>query len=211
MMQPLDEEQTALARRRYDRIAPIYDAVEGLMEFRARSWRRDLWSRVGPGSVLELGIGTGKNLCFYPRDREVVALDLSPRMLAIASARAKHLAARVQLQVGDVQCLPFANSSFSVIVATFLFCSVPDPQLGLAEVCRVLRPGGQLLLLEHVLSERPLLRVLLRRLDPVSFRLWGAHINRDTVKAVRDAGFADVVTTNLSFDIVRRIEARAPS
>ena len=87
----LDDRETRLTRRRYDRIAPIYDALEWMMEWRARGWRRDLWARVGAGRLLEMGVGTGKNIRYYPAERDVVAMDISERMLA----RAQHICARV--------------------------------------------------------------------------------------------------------------------
>jgi SAM-dependent methyltransferase len=131
-------------------------------------------------------------------------------MLERARRRAARLGSSARLDVADVQALPFPDASFDTAVATFVFCSVPDPVLGLRELRRVLKPGGRLLLLEHVLSERPWLRGLMRRLDPLPYHLWGAHLNRETVQNVRTAGFADVRATDLSFDIVKRIEARAP-
>lgn len=206
----VDERATALARRRYDRIAPIYDALEWMMEWRARRWRRDLWARVGSGGIVELGVGTGKNLRYYPPDQEIVAMDLSANMLARARRRAERLGSRVHLELGDVQQLRYPDASFNVVVATFLFCSVPDPLLGLTEARRVLVPGGRLLLLEHVLSRRPVLRRVMRWIDPVTSRVWGAHVDRDTVDTVRRAGFRDVVETDLWLDVVKRIEAVAP-
>lgn len=95
------------------------------------------------------------------------------------------------------------------MVATFLFSSVPDPVLGLTEAKRVLKPEGHLLLVEHVASQRPVLRRLTRWLDPIPLHIWGAHIDRDTVDNVRRVGFVDVVDTNLSLNVVKRIEARA--
>ncbi|HVZ34173.1 MAG TPA: MFS transporter, partial [Polyangiaceae bacterium] len=205
-----DERATALTARRYDRIAGIYDALEVGMELRARRWRRSLWSRVEQGRVLELGAGTGKNLRHYPAGREVVAMDISERMLARAKRKAERLGISVHHDLGDVQRLKYPDASFDVALATFLFCSVPDPISGLSEIRRVLRPGGQLLLLEHVLSERPLLRRLMGWLDPVPFHLWGAHINRDTVANVRAAGFTHIETVNVALDIVKQISARSP-
>lgn len=129
---PVDERETRLTRRRYDRIAPIYDAMEWVMEWRARRWRRELWARVGDGRILELGVGTGKNLRYYPLGasrpgaREIVALDISACMLARARRRAERLGARVELELGDAQRLPYPEGSFDVVVATFLLCSVPD-------------------------------------------------------------------------------------
>lgn len=181
------------------------------MERRVRRWREDLWSRVPPGRVLEVGVGTGKNLVYHPSESDVVALDLSTEMMARARRKAERLQARVALELGDVQRLPHAEATFDTAVATFVFCSVPDPLLGLREVRRVLKPGGRLLLLEHVLSEKKVLRQLMRSLDPIPFWVWGAHIDRVTVSNVREAGFRDVVDTDLSLDIVKLIEARAPS
>lgn len=158
-----------------------------------------------------MGVGTGKNIRFYPRGRDIVALDISERMLARARRRVQRLGARARLEVADVQAMAYPDASFDVVVATFLFCSVPDPRLGLQEVRRVLRPGGQLLLLEHVLSHWWGVRHLMEWLDPIPVHLWGAHINRETLALVRQAGFENVLDTNLSFDIVKRIEATAPS
>lgn len=206
----VDARETRRTRRRYDRIAPIYDALEWIMERRVRRWRRDLWSCAGPGRILELGVGTGKNIPYHPGGREIVAMDISGKMLARAHRRAERLGARVRLELGDVQELSYPDASFDVVVATFLFCSVPDPLLGLAEARRVLQPGGQLLLLEHVLSRRPVLRRVMQCLDPIPFHVWGAHLDRDTGDNVRRAGFVEVVETKLFLDVVERIEARAP-
>lgn len=207
----IDDGETRLTRRRYDRIAPIYDALESMMEWRARRWRRDLWSRAKAGRVLEMGVGTGKNIRYYPERRDIVAMDISEKMLEHAQRRAERHGSRVELELGDAQALSYPDGSFDVVVATFLFCSVPDPVLGLTEARRVLKPGGQLLLLEHVLSRRTGLRRIMQWLDPIPFHIWGAHIDRDTVDNVRRAGFVDVADTDLSFDIVKHIEARAPN
>lgn len=134
--------ETELVRQRYDRIAAIYDVMESWMELRARRWRAELWARVPPGRVLELGAGTGKNLPYYPPSAEITAIDISPRMLERAHRRARRLAMTVDLRVADAQELPFPDESFDTIVTTFVFCSIPDPARALAEARRVLRPGG---------------------------------------------------------------------
>jgi ubiquinone/menaquinone biosynthesis C-methylase UbiE len=206
-----DRALTAITRRRYDRIAGIYDSVESLLELSARAWRRDLWLRVEAGNVLELGVGTGRNLRFYRQDQAITAVDLSERMLARAERKAKLLHANVRLELADVECLPFADGVFDAVVATFLLCSVPNPHVGLLEARRVLKPGGQLILLEHVLSARPIMRTLMRAIDPLAVRLWGAHVNRETVGVVAAAGFRDVTALDLFLDVVKRIEARAPA
>jgi len=204
------ERRTDLTRRRYDRVAPVYDLMESFLERRFRAWRRELWRRVDAGTrVLEVGVGTGKNLAVHPFESIVTGIDLSPKMLARAQRRARRLGSQTRLELADVQALPFADGSFDVVVATFVFCSVPDPARGLQEVRRVLRPDGRLLLLEHVLSERRALRAVMRLFDPLTVRISGAHIARETVLNVRAAGFDDLRVADLSLDVVKRIEARA--
>ena len=203
-------EATEIIRRRYDRIAPFYDLVDAPMELGARRWRPYLWSRLQGQRVLELGVGTGKNVPFYPAGATLTATDISERMLERAARRAEKLCVSVHFEIADAQQLSFASGTFDSVVATFLFCSVPDPALGLAEARRVLKPGGQLLLLEHVLSRRPLLRRLMRWLDPIPFHLWGAHINRDTVETVRAAGFVVTQERDLMMDVVKYVEATVP-
>jgi ubiquinone/menaquinone biosynthesis C-methylase UbiE len=202
---------TEATRRRYDRVAPFYDLMGAMPERRMRRWRRDLWALVEGRDVLEVGVGTGRGIEFYPAGAEVTAIDISERMLAHARQRAELLGTHVRLLLADAQCLPFGDAEFDTAIATFVFCSVPDPVQGLRELRRVLRPGGRLLLVEHVLSERPALRRWMRRLDGVTSRVWGAHIARETVANVRAAGFAEVRDTDLSLDVVKRITARAPA
>lgn len=201
---------TAVTRKRYDRIAPVYDLVEWGMELRFANWRRELWSRLAGGRILEVGVGTGKNLRFHPTAAEVTAIDLSPGMLWRAHRRTEKLGSQARLEIADVQRLPYEDQTFDAAVATFVFCSVPDPVRGLREVRRVLKPGGRLLMVEHVLSEFPGLRRVMRWLDPVPFHIWGAHIDRETVNSVKAAGFKVNEATNLSLDTVKRIEAVNP-
>lgn len=203
----VDEGATALTRRRYDRIAPVYDLLEWMMELRFRGWRRELWGLVEGDQILELGVGTGKNVRYHPADKDITAIDLSERMLARARRRAVKLGSNVRLEVADAQALPFDDASFDAVVATFLFCSVPDPVLGLQEARRVLRPGGRLLLLEHVISELPVLRTLMRWFDPIPFHIWGAHIDRDTVANARRAGLRVEEVRHKSLDVVKLIVA----
>ncbi|OFX15994.1 MAG: hypothetical protein A2V59_10150 [Armatimonadetes bacterium RBG_19FT_COMBO_69_19] len=94
----------------------------------------------------------------------------------------------VDVREADVQDLPFPPDSFDSAVATFVFCSVPDPVRGLRELARVVRPGGITLLLEHVRIDRPVIGPLMDLLDPLLVRLTGSHVNRRTVEKVRRAG-----------------------
>lgn len=205
----VSDRETRRTRTRYDRIARFYDRMEAGAEVaRFRAWRGLLWQRVHGPRVLELGVGTGKNFTYYPPNLSITGIDLSPRMLERAMRRAKHDNIGVHLHIADAQALPFADASFDTVVATFVFCSVPDPVRGMQEARRVLVPGGQLLLLEHVLSRRPTLRLLMRLLNPFAVRLMGAHINRDTVANLDRAGFTIHQVDDLWGDVVKLIEAK---
>jgi ubiquinone/menaquinone biosynthesis C-methylase UbiE len=210
-MTAIDQQATAATRARYNRIAGIYDRMERGAERRFAPLRTVLWQQVRGPRVLEVGVGTGKNMPHYPPGMDVTAIDLSPRMLAQAQERATRLGLAVALREADAQALPFADASFDAAVATFVFCSVPDPVLGLQEIRRVLVPGGQLLLLEHVLSRKPLLRPAMRLLSPLVVRVMGANIDRETVTNVQRAGFVDIRAEDRWLDIVKLIEAKAPT
>lgn len=180
---------TALAKARYNRNARLYDLFEGPMELLAfRRWRKKLWAHVHGGRVLEVGVGTGKNFLYYPKGAQVTAIDLSEKMLERAQRRAAQQGLAIELLQMDAQSLAFPDDSFDYVAATFVFCSVPDPVLGLSELRRVCKPDGKVLLLEHMRPECQWLGVLFDLLNPVAVRLTGANINRKTLENVRRAG-----------------------
>lgn len=199
---------TDLARKRYDRAAPYYDLLEAPMErFLSSRWRTKLRKRIKGSRVLEAGVGTGKNLPYHPPGVQVTAIDFSPRMLERARGRKSALGLGVELAEMDVQHVGFKDHAFDAVFATFLFCSVPDPVLGLRELRRVCKPNGRLLLLEHVRPGNTLLGLLFDILNPLVVRLIGANINRRTVENVRRAGWRVHVEERLLWDIVLWIEA----
>lgn len=187
-MATVDVQETQATQARYDRIAPIYDVMETLAEWRYTDWRERVWSLVEGPDVLEVGIGTGKNLPYHPPDITVTGIDLSKKMLTRARRKARAGGHDVELCQMDAQDLDFATDTFDSAAATFVFCSVPDPVQGLREMNRVVKTGGQIVLLEHVRSDRPILGALMDIFDPVTARLMGPHINRRTVQNVRNAG-----------------------
>ncbi len=208
-----DDPATQHTRRRYDLIAPIYDWMEGLVERgRYSRWRADLWAQVRGPRVLEVGVGTGKNIPYYPPHVQVTAVDLSPAMLARARRRAaQHPEKQVELYLMDAQHLTFPDNTFDEAVSTFVFCSVPDPVQGLRELYRVVKPGGRLLMLEHMLADPPWLAWIMQRLDPLVHWLIGVHIARRTVDNVQAAGWViDQVTPLSAGNIFRRIVAHKP-
>jgi ubiquinone/menaquinone biosynthesis C-methylase UbiE len=211
-----DLQSTAAARARYERIAPVYDLLEVLPELRYRKWRRRFWNRVTKrlpqgGRLLELGVGTGRNVPFWPGEVQITAIDLSPRMLDKAMARIERAGLDVSLELGDAEDLQFPDDSFDLAAMTFVMCSVPDPVIGLREVARVVRPGGTVLLMEHVRSQTPWIGRLMDLFNPIILRATGPNINRDTVQNVSTAGLELVDVESLSMGgIFKIIEARVP-
>lgn len=202
---------TPLIRRRYDRQARLYDLKNAVMERLVfADWRRSLWARVDGKQILELGVGTGANFPFYPRDARVTAVDFSEGMLAQASARAAREGIPVDLRLMDCQTLSFPDESFDSVVATWVFCSVPDPVRGLKEAGRVCRREGKIFLLEHVRSDSWFGRVM-DVLNPLVVRLTGANINRRTVENVIRAGLRLESVESYALGIVKLMVLRPGS
>jgi ubiquinone/menaquinone biosynthesis C-methylase UbiE len=204
--------ETTRTQARYDRIAPVYDRLEMLAERLFGPMRRKVWSLISGGKVLEVGVGTGKNFPYHPAGAEVTGIDLSARMLDQAQRRLRELGRSLMLRQMDVQRLYFPDGHFDAAVATFVFCSVPDPVQGLQELARVVRPGGRIVLLEHVRVDHPaLIGTLMDLLDPLTVRLMGPHINRRTLENVQRAGLELERVENLApLGLVKLIVARSP-
>jgi ubiquinone/menaquinone biosynthesis C-methylase UbiE len=174
--------------RVYDRVAPLYDWYEAPMDALGGRTRRRRVIEGARGDVLEVGVGTGRNLELYPQEVRVTGIDISERMLDRARRRAASLGRDVDLQWGDVEALPYDDARFDTVTATCVFCSVEDPLKGLGEVRRVVKPDGEVRLLEHVRPRNPVLGRIFDWMSPITRRLMGPEMNRRTEETVRAAG-----------------------
>lgn len=172
----------------------IYDRLTaGTEEACFQQWRSDLLAGVS-GDVLEVGAGTGNNLAHYrPAVTRLVVTDPEPAMLDRLRPKldALHPDMPVEVAVASLVDLPFGDGEFDTVVSTLVLCSVPDQAEALAEVARVLRPGGRLVFMEHVAAEgRPDRLKWQRRIEPVWKRVAGnCHLTRHTAEAIAAAGF----------------------
>ncbi len=193
-------------KRRYNRIASVYDIFEQPMELMLfKKWRTEVLSSL-KGKCLEVGVGTGKNIPFYPDGIDMTAIDFSEKMLEKAKFKAETLKKNINFIHMDAQNMDFKDNTFDSVFTTCVFCSVPDPVKGLMEIKRVCRSDGKIIMIEHVRSEKKVIGLIMDIFNPITVNLYGANINRKTVENVRNAGFTQVKVTNLAGDIVKKIE-----
>jgi ubiquinone/menaquinone biosynthesis C-methylase UbiE len=198
------------SRKRYRRIAPVYDLLELPFEYaRYRSLRRMLFAGLS-GRILDAGVGTGRNIPFYPPDSEVTGIDISPEMLARAERRAG-LGPRVELLERDIRATGFPDDSFDAVVATFLFCVLPEQhQLpALHELARVCRPGAELRFLEYTRPQAPFRRFLTRVWEPWVYWAYGGSFDRDVAQHVPAAGLELKQVRFVVDELVQYVVARA--
>ena len=198
-------------KQRYDRIAPIYDKFEIIMEKAAfQGWREKLWGNIEENSkdddkLLEAGVGTGKNIPYYPEGLHYTAIDFSPKMLRRAKEKASDSSRKIEFREMDIQKLEFPDDSFDFIVTSCVFCSVPDPVKGLQELKRVLKPEGKVYMLEHLRSQKFLLGPIMDLTNFIPKNIWGANINRKTLENIEAAGLNFESVEDLWLDIVKLI------
>jgi ubiquinone/menaquinone biosynthesis C-methylase UbiE len=205
-----NERETERVRAVQDKQASKYDRqisfFERILFGEGRAW---VCSQAR-GRVLELACGTALNLPFYRSDVELTGIELSPQMLAIGLQRAQQLGRLADLRLGDVQALDLPDESFDTVTCTLGFCTIPDTGAAAAEAFRVLRPGGQLLLLEHVRSPAPLVRGGQRLLDPLAVRFEADHLLRDPLDYLPSVGFQIDEVQRSKWGIVERLRAHKP-
>ena len=201
------------ARGVYRRIAPFYDFLDGSFERkRYAPIRGELFAGL-TGRILDAGVGTGRNIPYYPAGAQVVGIDLSQSMLAQARARRDALGSDVPLAAMDVLRTGFADSSFDAVVASFVFCVLkPDrQQAALAELGRIVRPGGEIRLLDYTWSRQPWRRFVMGLWAPWVRWAYGAGFDRKPHRHVEPAGLELAESRFLIDDVVRFVVARRPT
>ena len=192
-------------QKKWDLASRSYDMFNFAENFRLGPHKRRLFTKMH-GDTLMVAAGTGNDFQFFPPDQRIVAIDISPKMLVRAAKKAAAYRGSIELRQMDVQDLPFPDATFDTIATVCTFCSVPSPVVGLRELHRVLRPGGQILMFEHVRSKIGPFGIFLDLMTPLSRRV-GPELNRDTVGNVQKAGFRLRREENVYLDIVKMIEA----
>jgi ubiquinone/menaquinone biosynthesis C-methylase UbiE len=200
--------ETERARRIWDKQAPRFDRMMGFWEKVLFGGGREWACSQAKGEVLEIAVGSGRNFPYYPPDVRLTAVELSPAMLELARARAAELGRGVELRLGDAQALEFPDDAFDTVVCTFSLCSIPDDRKAVAEARRVLRPGGKLILLEHVRSPSFPVRAVQRILNPLTERFEGDHLLREPLEHVRAEGLEIDQFERSKWGIVERLAVR---
>jgi ubiquinone/menaquinone biosynthesis C-methylase UbiE len=205
--------ETAAQRQRrvWDKSAPSYDRQIAFFE---RNWfagGREWLARRAQGRVLEVAIGTGRNLPHYGPDVTLTGIELSPGMLDLARKRAADLGLAADLREGDAEHLPFDDASFDTVVCALSLCTIPDPATAVAEMKRVLVPGGTLLLVDHIGSSWPLVWGMQWLVERMTIRAAGEHFTRRQLPLVEAAGLQVEERERLKAGTVERIRARKPT
>lgn len=199
-----------MSRARYERIGRLYDLIELPFEYgRYRGLRRHLFEGAS-GSILDAGVGTGRNMPFYPEGCRITGIDVSPAMLARARRRGARLGREVELLEMDVLLTTFPDRHFDVIVAAFLFTVLDEEQQlpALRELARICKPSGQIRLLDYTYSSDPLRRLGMRLWAPWAKWAYGAEFDRQTERYLPQAGLEIAEDRFLFRDIIKLIVAR---
>lgn len=197
------DRETDRIRRIYDRRANKADGPSGDANLR---WLCEQ----AEGETLEIGIGKGRTLPFYPPGIRLTGIELSSVGLDVAERRARELGIHATLRQGDATALPYPDDHFDSVVFAYVLCTVPNDRQAVAEAVRVLRPGGRLLLVEHVRSPNIVVRALERLLDPIEVRRMGDHLMRDPLDHVLAEGMEVETLERRMLGVIERLAARKP-
>ncbi|WP_084962843.1 class I SAM-dependent methyltransferase [Thermoactinospora rubra] len=198
-------------RRYWDRNAGSYDRQMGFFDRRLFGDTRAWICSEAAGDVLEVAVGTGLNLVHYPDGVRLTGIEWSPEMLKIARRRAAELGREADLREGDAQALDFPDGAFDTVVCTFSLCAIPDERRAVGEMVRVLRPGGLLLLADHVAASAWPARLVQRLLELVTVPMGGEHFLRRPIEHLGEHGLTVERHDRFKLGIVERLAARKPS
>jgi len=201
---------TDKVRRVWDEIAPTYDKKISFAErFQFGGGREWVCSRAA-GNVLEVAVGTGRNLPLYPEGVKITAIELSPAMLAVARQRAADSGVVADLREGDAQALPFDDNTFDTVVCALSLCAIPDHGRAISEMARVLKPGGKLLLFDHIGSRWWPVWAVQRFIELFTSRI-GEYQTRRPLPMLAPAGLQVVESEQLKWGTVERVCAVKPA
>lgn len=203
--------ETERVKRIYGELAGRYDRAIGVAERLLFAGGREWACSRAAGDVLEIAVGTGRNLVHYSRHARITGIELSPKMLEIARRRAAEANIKADLRVGDAQSLDFPDGRFDSVVCTLALCTIPNDRKAVAEAFRVLRRGGRFFLLEHVRSPDLFVRATQRVLEPITLRFEADHLLREPLEHLGPAGFEVEEIHRSKLGIVERISARKPT
>jgi ubiquinone/menaquinone biosynthesis C-methylase UbiE len=192
-----------------ERIRRIYDRASLTAPPGSEAGCRWVCSRT-EGDTLEVGIGRGRTLPYYPPGIRLSGLELSEVALGVAAGRAKELGLQIDLRQGDATALPYPDEQFDSVVFCYVLCTVPDDRAAVAEAVRVLRPGGRLLLIEHVRSPHLVVRAIERLLDPIEVRRMADHLVREPLDHVLAEGLEIEELERHWLGLMERLAARKP-
>jgi ubiquinone/menaquinone biosynthesis C-methylase UbiE len=195
--------ETDRIRRIYDRRAAAPSRPRGRVNLR---WLCEQ----AEGETLEIGIGRGWTLPFYPPDVRLTAIDLSAVALAEAQRHADAIGLHVTLRQGDAAALPYPDDHFETVIFAYVLCTIPDDRGAVAEAVRVLRPGGRLLFVEHVRSANRVARTIERLLEPLMLRLYADHLLREPLEHVLAEGLEVETLQRSWFGALERLVAHKP-
>ncbi|HVC07024.1 MAG TPA: methyltransferase domain-containing protein [Solirubrobacterales bacterium] len=202
--------ETERIRRLYEKEAPKFDRSMGRWDRTLFAGSREWVCAQASGDVLEIAIGTARNLPFYPADIRLTGVELSPAMIEVAQEQAEKLDREVDLRVGDAEALEFADASFDTVICTYSLCTIPDDRAAVREAKRVLRPGGKFVLAEHVRSPIWVVRMIERLIEPLAVRFGGDHLTREPLEHLEAEGFRVEEVKRSKLGIVELVTARKP-